>query len=143
MKYSEDYLMEQYGIIKIDDTNWYLLPDAEANTNDDEFDYSESYLEMSDFSELIVDDGDVLAVELNEIKEGYNITITNCNKSDSYGYINIDRAYELYDDDRYMLASTIAHYFREKNNVIVTMYLWRDEEYVEKYVDMLENYIEL
>ena len=152
MKYSENYLFEEYGIIKVDyvidkdgekvPMEFYLIPDAVANTSDEEIEdepiLGHNGIYKIDFSELRVGEDDVLAVEFYEQKEGYNITITNCDKKNSFGYLHTIHG-ELYDDDRYYLVQGIVNHFRYVKNVTVIVYLHWSAKWTEEYIDYIEN----
>ena len=132
MKFNEEQLYEEYGIIKIDENIWYVL-EYEANSKESE-DYS--LVKAINLEDLVVNDGDVLAVTIIDecdenlfILEIYNVA------NDTFGYVKGDY---FSDDGRYYTVNGIASLFKDKD-IIVKNFLIYDDELLKKYLESFEE----
>lgn len=132
MEFNKEQLYEEHGIIKIDENIWYVL-EHEANSKKSE-DYS--LVKAINLEDLVVNDGDVLAVTMIDESDENLFALEIYNViNDTFGYVKGDY---FSDDGRYYTVNGIASLFKDKD-VIVKNFLIYDDELLKKYLESFEE----
>ena len=141
MKYSENYLFEEYGIMCVDEKEQiYTVPVVSMTTEEE---YYEDGHGISEIELPKLEDGCYVEILIN-YKDNRLDIVSFTDEGYFEGFANVDSVkwYCYSDDGRYYATHYITEQIRKEGykNILVEFVFFYNEDEVENYIDCIEDY---